>query len=834
MLPINAFISQIHAQLAQSPALVLQAEPGAGKSTAVPLSLIDAPFLNGQKIILLEPRRVAAKSIAFYLAKQLNEKVGQRVGYQIRNERKVSKQTVLEIVTEGVLTKRLQSDPELHGVGLIIFDEFHERSLHADLALMLTQEVQEAYRDDLKLLVMSATIDTQLISNYLNSAPVINCPGRSFPVSCQYLGRSSLPLAQQVIKALSTVLSEPDDGDILLFLPGQGDIRRAIQLAKQQFGSDLLFLPLYGALPIAQQELVLSKQGCKRRVIFATNIAETSLTIEGICTVIDCGLEKQLTYDVKSGLSRLKTKQISKASATQRAGRAGRLQAGRCLRLWSESQQQSLNDFQAEEITTTDLTALVLDLAAWGVTDFADANWLTPPPKLHFEVACQLNCKLGLLDASNKINKLGRRASQLGVEPRLASMLLKCSSQVEKAIACVLSALLCERDIITNSASADITERTLLFFDYLADRAAFKAGNRVNIGTLEQVIILAKSFAKSVGLPSLGKAPSLLELQTHIGRLLLTAYPDRLAKIRNADSNRYLLANGRGVTLKEQDSLLGQSWLVVADCDGKNRDGLIYSCASMSLEQIKTELAEQLQEQARYALDNKKEKVIGRLQLTYQALVLEEKLLSSIPQDQFEQCVADIVQSEGLVSLNWTTKCAAWLARVEWLGSIIDDFPTISEHFLLEHLDNWLLPYIGHIKSLKQLKQFNLFNLLTANLDWDETQFLASQAPEFYTTPIGKPIAIRYDENQGPTVAVILQEMFGQLDSPMLANNKIAIRFELLSPARRPIQTTSDLANFWRSSYFEVAKEMRGKYPKHRWPEAPLLEKPGRSIKSRK
>lgn len=835
MLPIDDFIPQIQEMLSQHPSLVLQAEPGAGKSTAVPLSLLGAPFLKGKKIILLEPRRVAVKSLAFYLAKLSGEKVGQRIGYQIRNERKISADTVLEIVTEGVLTRRLQNDPELSDVGLIIFDEFHERSIHADLALMLSLEVQQAYRDDLTLLVMSATIDTTMIADYLNHAPVIKCPGRSYPVEIEYISKTQGYLDQQVIKALDRALKETSTGDILVFLPGQGEIKRSMQLAAQQLDSSLDLLSLYGGLSLPQQELVLSKKsGSQLRVIFSTNIAETSLTIEGISTVIDSGLEKVLSFDVKSGLSRLETTSISKASATQRAGRAGRLQSGRAIRLYSEAKHQGFNDFQAEEITNTDLSSLVLELAAWGITTFAEVNWLTPPPEHHFDVACSLNCVLGLMDAENKITKQGTRALKMGLEPRLSSMLLNCQSELEKRIACILAALLSERDILFNAGSADITLRAMLFNDYLVDRKSLKTNRNLNVGALEQVITLAKSFAKSLGLSTLCEPLSLFDLNHYAGALLLTAYPDRLAKIRSTKSNRYLLANGRGVTLREMDSVQGELWLVVCDCDGKNRDGNIYSCAAVSPLQIKTVLAEQLQKISLYTLDNKKEKVIGRQQLTYRALVLEEQLLSVIPDHEFAQCVDDVLKQEGLTFLNWTSRCASWLARVKWLSSVMADFPQISETTLIDQLDNWLLPYIGKVKTIKQLRQLNIADLLMATLSWQESQRLASQAAEFYKAPSGKSIPIRYDQQQGPTVSIILQEMFGQLDSPMLANNTVPIRFELLSPARKPIQTTSDLANFWGTSYFDVAKEMRGRYPKHRWPEAPLLELPGRSIKKRK
>lgn len=832
MLPIQEYIPEISSKLHEGNSLVLQAEPGAGKSTMVPLSLLKADFLNGKKIIMLEPRRVAVKSIAFYLAKLLGEKVGQRIGYQIRNERKTSKETILEIVTEGVLTRRLQNDPELSDVGLIIFDEFHERSIHADLALMLALEVQEAYREDLKLLVMSATIDTEQISGYLNQAPIMKCPGRTYPVEIEYLGKSKSHLSVQVMKALNHVLQKTVDGDILIFLPGQADIKRCIQSAQEQCHSNLDFLPLYGGLPLSQQELVLSqKDNNRRRVIFSTNIAETSLTIEGITNVIDSGLEKILSYDIKSGLSRLETTYISKASATQRAGRAGRLQSGQCVRLWNETEHNAFNDFQAEEITTSNLASLTLDLSAWGISAYEEVNWLTAPPKYHFEVASELNQSLGLLDEKNKITSRGIKALKLGLDPRLASMLLSCDTGLEKKISCILAALLSERDVIANADNSDITDRVLVFSDYLKNRKAFKSGHRVNFGALEQAITLAKSFAHLVGVSSLAEDISLTDLHTHIGPLLLKAYPDRLAQLRGKGNHRYLLANGRGVTLREYDSIQGEAWLVVCDCDGKNKDGPIFISAPISLEDIKGAFRQQFTEVTHYSLDNKKEKVVGRRKLTYKSLVIEENVLSSIPQEEFELCVKDILNEEGLKFLNWTVKCDSWFSRAKWLGDIVNTFPIISEASLISQLDGWLLPYISSVKSIKQLRQLNIYDLLIANLSWEQQQFLGEQAPEYYITPSEKRVAVRYDQHQGPTVSVILQEMFGQLESPLLAQGKVPLRFELLSPARRPIQTTSDLGNFWKSSYFDVAKDMRGKYPRHRWPEKPLEEVPGRSNK---
>ncbi len=460
MLPINHHLPKILQILASEQNLVIQAEPGAGKSTVLPLSLLDAKFLQGNKIVMLEPRRIAAKSIARYLAKQLGEKVGQRIGYQIKNERKISSETILEIVTEGILTRRLQSDPVISDIGLIIFDEFHERSIHADLSLLLALDIQQTIREDLKLLVMSATIDTELVSDYMGGADVVVCPGRTFPVSVRYIQQNNMPLVALVNRALALVLSNNHDsderdgggrnGDILIFLPGQGDINRCLSEAKQRFGEDstLLFLPLYGGLSLAQQECVLTRNADGgRRIIFTTNIAETSLTIDGVTHVIDSGLEKGIVYDPTSGMTRLETCYISKASADQRKGRAGRTQAGSCLRLWDENRQHSLRDYQGEEILSADLTGFVLELLVWGVSSFDDINWLTQPPKPHFDSARETLIALGLIDAKNRVTDIGVRASSISVVPRLAAMLLKAEGPIEKSIACEIAAVLSDRDI---------------------------------------------------------------------------------------------------------------------------------------------------------------------------------------------------------------------------------------------------------------------------------------------------------------------------------------------------------------------------------------------------
>lgn len=841
MLPITPYLPNVHDSLAQHNNLVLQAEPGAGKSTALPLSLLNAVWLSGKKIIMLEPRRIAAKSIAYYLSAQLGEQVGGRIGYHVKNDRCISDHTTLEIVTEGILTRRLQQDPELSDVGLIILDEFHERSVHSDLALMLGWEVQQSLREDLKLLIMSATIDTQAISRYLDNAPIINCPGRVFPVEVEYAIKTSQretqpfqPISIQVIEALKSILNHEKTGDILIFLPGQADIQRCLLATNEALDSEhnLRLLPLYGGLTITQQEQALNPDPSgKRRVIFSTNIAETSLTIDGITCVIDTGLEKRVVYDPQSNMSRLETGFISKASADQRKGRAGRLQAGRCLRLWSESKQASLKDYQEPEILNSDLANLVLELCAWGLNEYEKISWFTPPPRAHFESAKNLLIDLGLVSEQALITSLGKQAVRMGLHPRLATLLLRAEGELEQRMACELCALLSEADLFHSHRGVDIVERMLALQDYKHQKQDALKSWPIKSKLAEQILKSAATFRKTLKLPTSNAIFSLSDLQRLTGKLLLLAYPDRLAKKRTETTGRYLLANGRGASLFEDDPLMGANWLIVHDCNAHKKEGQITSATEIDIETIQQTLGSQITEKNEYRLDEKKQNIIGQQISCYRAITLQIKPLANIPSDAFQQCLKGLLKSEGLNLLNWTLACENWLARASWLGCVDKEFPKLTRETVTESIGEWLLPYLTNLTSLHQLKQVDILALLKGSLSWEQQQMLESEAPEEYVTPSDKKVAIRYDEHQGPTVSVRLQEMFGEIESPKIGGNQVPLRFELLSPAQRPIQTTSDLGNFWRTSYFEVAKEMRGRYPKHRWPEQPLLEKPGHSIK---
>ena len=810
--------------------IVLQAEPGAGKSTVVPLALLNADFMAGQRIIMLEPRRMAVRSIANYLARCLGERVGQTVGYQVKNERKISASTRLEIITEGVLTRRLQSNPELEGVGLIIFDEFHERSINTDLSLMLSLEIQQVIREDLRLLVMSATLDTGLMSSYLNDAPVILCEGRSYPVSVAYQKIDASQLALHVCRVIREVMD--DEGDILVFLPGIADIKRCVSQAESMLLDYPQFkcVPLHGSLPLAEQEkaIALAPEGIQK-VIFTTNIAETSLTIEGIHCVIDSGLERTLSFSPSSGMSKLTTTKISKTSAEQRKGRAGRLSAGKCLRLWSESEHRSLNDFQPEEILNADLADALLELASVGHSNFDQINWLTAPPKAHFDSTQAVLINLGLLEKRGTITALGQQACALPVHPRLAKMLLAASGQQERELACYIAALVSERDIFQRGDSSDLLLRVQVLLD---NGTGSTHKSHVNRHTLTTVLKDVRTLQSSIKHKS--STVELSGVADMAAYLLLLAFPERLAKRRSANSNKYQLANGKGVFLIESDPLINDEYLVVNDCDAQQKEGRIFSAIGFNENLLEDKFSEDMSEETSYQLAPNNSRVFARVSKKYGSITVDETTSHDVPVEFILESIKALLKTEFKTLLNWTKPCDEWMTRVIWLGGKIDSFPELTEAGIMEAAEDWLLPYVPTIKKLSDLKKVAVLPLLSSLLTYEESKLLETQAPTAYVTPSNKAVPIVYDPHQGPTVSVVLQEVLGELASPMLAGNSIALRFELLSPAKRPIQITSDLANFWGGSYKSVAKDMRAKYPRHRWPEDPFSAQAGRSIKPRK
>ena len=817
-LPVNAILPELRQLLAKNHAVILEAETGAGKSTRIPLALLNEKWRAGKKIIMLEPRRLAARSVATFMAQLLDEQPGQRVGWQIRNDYRPG--SVIEVVTEGILTRRLQSDPELQDAALIIFDEFHERSIHADLALALCREVQTALRPDLKLLVMSATLESEPLCEVLETSARLHVQGRLFPVVTRHLPRPVTGnITTATARAVHRALAE-ENGDILVFLPGVGEIRRTQEILQAELPQTLV-TTLYGGLSFsAQQQALAPAPAGYSKVVLATNIAETSLTIEGVGCVVDSGLVRKALFDPATGMTRLVTRRISKSSAEQRKGRAGRVRPGICFRLWSEGEETAMKEQEDEEIRTTDLSRLVLELAAWGVTERDGLPWLTPPPEGNFRQSQQALTRLGFLDARG-ITPLGRRAVELGVSPPLAALLLRGNS----TDAIWLTALLGERDIFRRDSGADLTRRLEALAAFCRDRQRATRSYPLLRQAAEQVVKSGKTLKGKSGSGQGDKSPA---------ALLALAWPERVAHKRGETRNgraEFLLAGGGSCFLPLEDPLSRAEWLVVADLDGERSGGRIYLAAEYSRKELEMQFAGELEETilCNY-LSGKQRLEVEKVQ-SFGSIVLERQRITRPEPKQIEAALLEAVRVERLTILPWTKKLSHWLDRARWLASQREDWPDVSEENLLCQLDQWLAPFLAGLTSIGGLAEVNLRCALQSLFTPQQLTDIKREAPTDFTTPSGRTLPILYRKDQGPVVSVRLQEMFGQTDSPRLAWKRIPLVFELLSPAGRPIQTTADLAGFWVTSYKEVAREMRGRYPKHRWPEEPLLEKPGRSLK---
>ena len=816
-LPIKDVLSELFEAIENSNQVILKAPTGAGKSTYFPLQLLRHQPVDG-KIIMLEPRRIAARNIAMYLAQQLSEPVGESVGYRVRGESKVSKDTQLEIVTEGVLTRMLQDDPELNGIGAIIFDEFHERSLHADTALAFTLEVQEALRDDLKLILMSATLDGDDLKRVLPQARYVESQGRSFPVEVAYrpIGvNDNLPQAmcQQILSAMSH-----HSGSLLAFLPGVGAIKRTEELLTQsqslsesqsltQLQSGYDICPLYGQLDFkAQQRAIQPAASGQRKIVLATNIAETSLTIEGIRIVLDSGLENQATFDLKTGVTKLAQGRIAQSSAIQRSGRAGRLEPGVCVRLYSESQFNQQPQQSTPEILSSDLAALMLELLKWGCQNVTMLRWLDTPKETHIEQAKALLKQLQLLDASSQLTPLGQRAHTLGVEPRLASLLLQAQplGAVELTTAIALCCLIEE------------PERGHIDLRYALHR--WQTGQHTRSAAL---MLRAKSIAQKLKYRFILKESD----ESLLGILAALGYPDRIAAKRSGNSGQFLLANGHGVQIDDHDKLADEEYLVVLDVLNTGRGASqIFKALSVdipSLEHIATQLIENKQ---RLEWDDKRGALTASEVTQLGAIILKQKIIP-IPDDaDVSGALLATVRRHGVSVLNWTPSANEYVTRVEcardWLD--VPQWPDMSQAALLTHLEQWLLPFMHGISSMKGLKALNLMPALEAYLGWEALKVLNDALPTHLVVPTGAKKKIRYQVGQAPMLSVKLQEMFGEQASPLIANGRQAIVLELLSPAQRPLQITQDLAAFWQGAYKDVQKEMKGRYPKHPWPDDPM------------
>ncbi|MCX5876168.1 MAG: ATP-dependent helicase HrpB [Deltaproteobacteria bacterium] len=836
-LPIHEVLPELRAQLASHEAVVLSAPPGSGKTTVAPLALLAEPWLAGRTILMLEPRRLAARLAATFMARQLGEEAGQTVGYRVRFEAKVSAATRVEVITEGVFTRRMQDDPELTGVGLVIFDEFHERSLQADLALALCLDVMSGLRDDLKLLIMSATLDTGAVSRLLDNAPVVMGTGQSYPVGVEYGKGGQLVQPREIAKQLAATIHQglvEQPGDILAFLPGAAEIRfTQALLAAALPANEIAIHPLYGDLSLAAQPAAVQPDtNGRRRIILATPIAETSITIEGIHTVVDSGWKRNPQFDPNSGLSRLTTQRISHASATQRAGRAGRLGPGHCYRLWSMSEDHGLKPFDPPEILTADLSQLVLDLARWGVHTPEALRWLDPPPAGHFAQAQSVLLALGALDQQGRITSLGRKMAELPAHPRLGHMLLATTTHNATDLACDLAALLSERDIIKGrERSADIEDRLHALAVFRSDGQAAAKSLEADTDACRRVIQTSRQLREHLPKPTRNKAHA-----TTAGELLALAFPDRIAQGRAEGRGQYKLTSGRGAVLPAHDRLAAYEYLAVAELDAGKIEGRIFLAAPLTKESLLSLFAARLQREEKVYWDEQSGSVKAQRLVRLGELVLEAAPLAKPSAEAVLTALLSGIRSLGLAALPWNDKARELQARLESMRLWQPEagWPEVSDACLIESLEHWLAPYLTGMRSVEHLKKLDLCAILTARLDWQQQSQLDREAPTHLTVPSGSRIKLRYTPGEAPVLAVRLQEMFGLADTPRVCNNTVPVLLHLLSPAQRPMQITQDLHGFWEGAYHEVKKELRGRYPKHHWPDDPWQAQPTSRIKPRK
>ena len=856
VLPIQASLPGIQAVLAAQPGagiapnLVVQAPPGSGKTTLIPLALLDEPWLAGRSIIMLEPRRLAARMAARRMAWLLNEPVGETVGYRVRLESKVGPRTRIEVHTDGVFLRRLQRDPELTGVAAVLFDEVHERGLETDLALALCREAQQALRPDLRLVAMSATLNAAPFAALLGAGPdnpasVVTAEGRAFPVEIRWrpqvgnmqAGNSRIEqaVADGIRQALSETQADGTDGDMLVFLPGQGEIRRCMaRLTDAGLPAHVHVRPLYGDLSPAEQDAAIqpSPPG-QRKVVLATSIAESSLTIEGVRVVLDAGLMRQSSFSLRTGMSGLETVKVSQASAEQRAGRAGRVAPGVCYRLWAEAAHGGLAKFSAPEIATADLAPLALDLAVWGTRDVAALPWIDPPPAAALAQARQLLRDLGALDADGNVTPHGRAMADLPLHPRLAHMVMRGHARGLGGLACLLAALLSERDIVRAAGPGGVRDADLRWrLDMLLrpDRKAAPHGLRLDEGAVRQIRKLTEDWRRRIDAkPHQGDTDA-------AGLLVALAYPDRVAKQRGQQGGSYLMSGGRGARLDELDALSREAYLAIAELDGAQADARVFLAAPISEAEIEAELGAAIQTIESVAWDDREKAVLARRQRRLGALVLKDRALDKPDAEAVRVALLDGIRRIGLDALPWTAGLRQWQARVALLRRVLPQaagWPDCSDAALLQSLPEWLGPYLDGFSKLSHLANLDLHAALIGRLDYAQRKMLDTEAPSHWTVPTGNAHAIDYASGDIPVLAVRLQEMFGEQQTPSIAGGRVKLLLHLLSPARRPLQVTADLAGFWQSSYRNVRAEMRGQYPKHEWPEDPANAKPTARAKPR-
>ena len=812
-LPIDEALPQLTTALAANNCAVLVAPPGAGKTTRVPLVLLDEPWAKSKKILVLEPRRLAARAAASRMASTLNEQVGDTVGLRVRFGSKISRRTRIEVVTEGVFTRLVLDDPSLEGIAAVLFDEFHERSLDADLGLALARDVQQGLRDDLKLLVMSATLDGARVSALLAEAPVVESQGRSFPVETRYLGRDARArIENQVADAVERAL-RAETGSALVFLPGAGEIRRTATLLKERVRDPSIdIVALYGALEAREQDRAIAPAPPgRRKVVLATSIAETSLTIEGVRMVIDSGLSRVPRYEPDVGLTRLETVRVSRAAADQRRGRAGRTESGVCFRLWDEPQTGSLEPYTRPEILSADLSSFVLDLAQWGASDPGKLAFLDPPPQAALSEAKALLTELGAIDAQGRITEEGRRLRALPLPPRLARMVVDAAAEGAAQLAAEIAAVLTERGL--GGDDPDLRHR---LDQFRRDRSARAQDARA----------MTKRWADTAG----GKGGG----EMSIGALLALAYPDRIAKNRGGGQGSFLLANGRGGNVDPASSLAREPFLAVAELTGVAAASRIVLAAPMALAEIEMRFAGRLEEREAVTFDAASAALRARRTRRLGAITLAEQVKPVAPDTDTARLLAEGIAALGIGKLPWSKAQVQLRDRAMFLRRAEgDEWPDLSDAALARTAADWLAPFLFDKTALAQIGADDLAAALDALIPWALRKRLDAEAPTHFTAPTGSQVPIDYEAEQGPTVSIRVQELFGLATHPTIAGGRVPLVIELLSPAHRPVQVTRDLPGFWRGSYIDVKTEMRGRYPKHPWPDDPLSAPATRRAKPR-
>jgi ATP-dependent helicase HrpB len=830
-LPINEALAPLAQALTARRKVLLEAPPGAGKSTIVPLALMGIGWLGDRKILMLEPRRIAARAVAHRMAQLLGEAVGQTVGFRTRLETRVSRGTRIEVVTEGILTRMLQSDPELVDIGCVIFDEFHERSLNADLGLALCIESQETLREDLRILVMSATLDLQPLARLLDDAPIIEATARNYEVTTHYVPRrAEISLELQTTQVLRHALTQ-HDGDILCFLPGAAEIGRVQRsLEESALDSAVRVLPLYGELAAAAQDAAIaaSPDG-RRKIVLATTIAETSLTIEGIRVVVDSGLRRYARFDPATGMSSLETGRISQAAADQRRGRAGRLSAGACYRLWSEGVQATLAPQTAAEILHADLAPLALELACWGAADAERLRWLDPPAAAPLAQARDLLRLLEAIDDAGRVTPHGRALAAVGAHPRLAHMLIKGRDLKATRLAAEIAAILSERDVLRAAPGrreADLRLRV----SALRGERDLPSGLTVDARALQQAARSSANWQRELGR---GEAA---DPDAWTGVLVALAYPDRIGRARDA-AGRYLLANGRGARFAEPQALAKAEFLVAAELDGAERDARIFLAAPIERADLERHFAQLVTEHREIVWDDREQAVRAREERRLGALVLESNDLRDPDRDAVQRAALVGLGRLGLTVLFWTPELRQWQARVRLMRDLEvpapEPWPDLNDAALADTLEEWAPPWIEGLTRREHFARLDLSSALRSRLSYAQRSVLEREAPTHFTVPSGSRIAVDYLDGEVPTLSVRLQEVFGLRETPAVAAGRLPLLLKLLSPAGRPVQITRDLVSFWERGYHEVRKDLKGRYPKHYWPDDPYTAQPTRRVRPR-